>query len=206
MNNIQSLSSFCQYSKRVFNKYTGESVLVPCGTCSACQMNKRSSRVSSLLAYSASHPHCLFVTLTYTDECIPCLTCSSLDSDCVRRSGVVRGSTSSLLLFDYESLLKSRLCFLKRVYSSPRNCIERGINRYLTSSVISSYQSSLNSYSFEDDSMYSFFFQVDPRLFDLEKCMRYVSSRCSLKSSIPFPYVSDLQNFLKRLRKKILKN
>lgn len=61
----------CQHPKRIVNPYTNQSLIVPCGHCRACSLN-RSNRLSLQCDLeSVSHKHCLFVTLTYSNRFIP---------------------------------------------------------------------------------------------------------------------------------------
>lgn len=61
----------CSNPKRVFNKYTGEYVYVPCGECSICK-NKRAAHYTQLLERERSqHAISFFVTLTYDELNLP---------------------------------------------------------------------------------------------------------------------------------------
>ena len=63
----------CSHPKRVYNKYSGEYVFVPCGECAICK-NRRASHYTALLERERlQHKYCFFVTLTYSDEKIPVL-------------------------------------------------------------------------------------------------------------------------------------
>ena len=61
----------CSNPQRVFNKYTGEYVFVPCGKCAMCK-NKRAARYTKLLEREKEqHKFTFFVTLTYSDTYLP---------------------------------------------------------------------------------------------------------------------------------------
>ena len=61
----------CKNPKRVYNKYTGEYIWVPCGMCTICK-NRRSAHYTSLLERERmQHRYSFFVTLTYSEENIP---------------------------------------------------------------------------------------------------------------------------------------
>ena len=64
----------CKSPQRVFNKYSGEYVWVPCGHCSICK-NRRASHYTQLLERERlQHRFCFFVTLTYSNDNVPCIT------------------------------------------------------------------------------------------------------------------------------------
>lgn len=70
MNNLQPLCR-CENPKRIINPYTKESLVVPCGHCRACALN-RANRLSLQCSLEAqSNKYCLFVTLTYANRFIP---------------------------------------------------------------------------------------------------------------------------------------
>lgn len=69
----------CENPQRVFNKYLGEYVYVPCGHCNICR-NKRAAKYTNLLERERlQHQFCFFVTLTYSDEHIPVLSTGRYD-------------------------------------------------------------------------------------------------------------------------------
>lgn len=64
----------CKNPQRIYNKYSNEFVWVPCGKCSICK-NRRSAHYTELLERERSqHKYCFFVTLTYSDNCLPVLS------------------------------------------------------------------------------------------------------------------------------------
>ena len=66
-----ALNTQCLNPKRVMNPYTGQTLVVPCGHCKACALNK-SQHLSLLCDLEAqSHKYCVFVTLTYANRFIP---------------------------------------------------------------------------------------------------------------------------------------
>lgn len=61
----------CLHPQKIVNPYTQEAMIVPCGKCEACALN-RASRLSLMCDLEAtSHKYCLFVTLTYANRYIP---------------------------------------------------------------------------------------------------------------------------------------
>lgn len=61
----------CLQPKRIRNPYTGESLIVPCGHCKSCNLNK-SQHLSLLCDLEAQvHKYVMFITLTYAPRFIP---------------------------------------------------------------------------------------------------------------------------------------
>lgn len=61
----------CLHPKRIVNPYTYQSMIVPCGHCEACALN-RNHHLSLLCDLEAqSHKYCMFITLTYANRYIP---------------------------------------------------------------------------------------------------------------------------------------
>lgn len=69
---IENPISSCLHPQKIKNKYTGETLVVPCGSCFAC-LNKKASRNKRLceLEEMGSYRYTYFLTLTYTDRDIP---------------------------------------------------------------------------------------------------------------------------------------
>lgn len=61
----------CLNPQKIRNKATGELMLVPCGHCIACLLQKSSRSTLKCKLESASHKYTYFVTLTYNNENIP---------------------------------------------------------------------------------------------------------------------------------------
>lgn len=61
----------CESPIKIRNKVTHEEIFVPCGKCKVCMLHK-SSEYSQLCMYEeAEHLITYFVTLTYSNDCIP---------------------------------------------------------------------------------------------------------------------------------------
>lgn len=79
-----SFSTSCSSPKKVFNKYKGVTLFLPCGECPSCIRRKHlmmSERVDNEIK---QHKYALFVTLTYDNDHLPVMFESSkfqLDSD-----------------------------------------------------------------------------------------------------------------------------
>ena len=58
----------CLHPCIIKNKYTGDSVYVPCGTCEFCIHNKAIKAELKCNIQLASSKYCEFVTLTYSTE------------------------------------------------------------------------------------------------------------------------------------------
>lgn len=61
----------CLNPLKICNQYTKEPLLVGCGKCEACRLQKSSMRALKCKLESLSHKYSLFVTLTYSNEYIP---------------------------------------------------------------------------------------------------------------------------------------
>lgn len=61
----------CLNPRKIYNVYTRESLVVPCGHCKACLLRK-SNRYTTMSRLEASvHSYTYFVTLTYSNDYIP---------------------------------------------------------------------------------------------------------------------------------------
>lgn len=70
----------CQHPRTVVNKYTHESVVVPCGCCSSCVLRRSSIQTNLLTTYSAQFRYVYFVTLTYAPCFLPTLEVSTIET------------------------------------------------------------------------------------------------------------------------------
>ena len=61
----------CLNPQKVINPYTNQSLVVPCGKCRACALNKDSRNTFMCNLESLSHKYCMFVTLTFANRFIP---------------------------------------------------------------------------------------------------------------------------------------
>lgn len=87
----------CLSPKRIVNPYTGSAMIVPCGHCKSCVLNKN-NHMSFLCDLEAKqHKYCMFITLTYAQRFVPRATlCDSLmdfyDYELVSEDGEYLGS------------------------------------------------------------------------------------------------------------------
>lgn len=70
----------CQHPRTVVNKYTHESVVVPCGHCPSCVLRRSAIQTNLLTTYSAQFRYIYFVTLTYAPCFLPTLEVSIIES------------------------------------------------------------------------------------------------------------------------------
>ena len=70
----------CQHPRTVVNKYTQESVVVPCGTCPSCVLRSSGIQTNLLTTYSAQFRFVYFVTLTYAPRFLPTLAVSVVET------------------------------------------------------------------------------------------------------------------------------
>ena len=68
---IQKVFSMCHHQVQTKNPYTGELIMVPCGTCPACRYNKSILSQNKVHAQSLVSRHVYFITLTYAQRYIP---------------------------------------------------------------------------------------------------------------------------------------
>ena len=119
----------CENPQRIVNPYTGDTLYVPCGKCDMCRSSRSAHWTERLEFERSCHPFCVFGTLTYSDEFLPCF---SLIND-----GLLNDNTGELIPFedlkdflDYDSFdfIRSRGClpvgdvqdvqrFIKRIRS-----------------------------------------------------------------------------------------
>lgn len=69
----------CLNPQPVVNKYTGEAIVVPCGNCEACMLQKSAMSTLKCRLEAQVHKYCYFVTLTYDDYNVP--LCDFIQSD-----------------------------------------------------------------------------------------------------------------------------
>lgn len=70
----------CQNPRTVVNKYTHESVVVPCGCCPSCLLRRSAIQTNLLTTYSAQFRYAYFVTLTYAPCFLPTLEVSIIEA------------------------------------------------------------------------------------------------------------------------------
>jgi hypothetical protein len=70
----------CQHPRTVVNKYTHESVVVPCGHCPSCILRRSAIQTNLLTTYSAQFRYVYFVTLTYAPCFLPTLEVSTIEA------------------------------------------------------------------------------------------------------------------------------
>lgn len=70
----------CQHPRTVVNKYTHESVVVPCGSCPSCLLRRSAIQTNLLTTYSAQFRYAYFVTLTYASCFLPTLEVSVIET------------------------------------------------------------------------------------------------------------------------------
>ena len=70
----------CTNPVNIKNPFTGVLMTVPCGHCDSCLCCNSSQWKQRLMMESQCHNYTLFVTLTYTDEYLPLIDLTKLDS------------------------------------------------------------------------------------------------------------------------------
>lgn len=166
----------CQNPRTVVNKYTDESILVPCGSCPSCVLRRSGIQTNLLTTYSAQFRYVYFVTLTYAPRFLPTLqvsiieTCTDdiADVSCVPNINDLDAGDPNTYLFGFRSVPRSASVKLKN------STVER---------------------TFKDPEV-RFTYGMKPKelLSILEKIKHNVPNR------IPYVCNRDLDLFLKRLR------
>lgn len=111
----------CQHPRTVVNKYTHESVVVPCGSCPSCILRRSAIQTNLLTTYSAQFRYVYFVTLTYAPCFLPTLevsvveTCSDdiADVSCVPDIDDLDAGDPNTYLFGFRSVPRSASVKLK---------------------------------------------------------------------------------------------
>lgn len=70
----------CQNPRTVVNKYTHESVVVPCGSCPSCLLRRSAIQTNLLTTYASQFRYVYFVTLTYAPCFLPTLEVSVIET------------------------------------------------------------------------------------------------------------------------------
>jgi len=122
----------CQNPRTVVNKYTHESVVVPCGSCPSCLLRRSSIQTNLLTTYSAQFRYAYFVTLTYAPRFLPTLevsvveTCTGdiADVSCVPDINDLDADDPNTYLFGFRSVPRSASVKLKtstveRIFKDP---------------------------------------------------------------------------------------
>lgn len=111
----------CQHPRTVVNKYTHESVVVPCGSCPSCILRRSGIQTNLLTTYSAQFRYVYFVTLTYAPCFLPTLevsvveTCTDdiADVPCVPDINDLDAGDPNTYLFGFRSVPRSASVKLK---------------------------------------------------------------------------------------------
>lgn len=122
----------CQHPRTVVNKYTHESVVVPCGYCPSCVLHRSAVQTNLLTTYSAQFRYVYFVTLTYAPCFLPTLevsiveTCTDdvADVPCFPDINDLDASDPNTYLFGFRSVPRSASVKVKnstveRIFKDP---------------------------------------------------------------------------------------
>lgn len=123
----------CQNPRTVVNKYTHESVVVPCGHCPSCILRRSAIQTNLLTTYSAQFRYVYFVTLTYAPRFLPTLqvsvveTCTDdiADVPCVPDISKLDDSDPNTYLFGFRSIprttsVKVKNSTVERTFKDPK--------------------------------------------------------------------------------------
>lgn len=123
----------CQSPRTVTNKYTQESVVVPCGQCPSCVLRRSAIQTNLLTTYSSQFRYVYFVTLTYAPRFLPTLavsvveTCTDdvADVPCVPNINELDVDDSNTYLFGFRSVprtasVKVKNSTVERTFKDPK--------------------------------------------------------------------------------------
>lgn len=166
----------CQNPRTVTNKYTHESVVVPCGHCPSCILRRSAIQTNLLTTYASQFRYVYFVTLTYAPCFLPTLEVSVVevctddvaDVPCVPNINELVDSDPNTYLFGFRSI--------------PRTASVKVKN----STVVRTFK----------DPMVKFTYPMKPK--DLLSILAKVNH--NVPNMIPYVCNRDLDLFLKRLR------
>lgn len=120
----------CCNPQRIYNKYTGEFMYVPCGKCASCRNAKSMRWVQRLDIERSCWKYCVFFTLTYSEENVPI---ASVYGDYIcDLSHKHQAPSEDCLNFNFKDDVLSKLSFDDR--SKTLRFLERNDNniRYLS--------------------------------------------------------------------------
>lgn len=122
----------CQHPRKVVNKYTHESVVVPCGHCPSCILRRSAIQTNLLTTYSSQFRYVYFVTLTYAPCFLPTLEVSVVeactddiaDVPCVPDIDELDSGDPNTYLFGFRSVprtasVKLRKSTVERTFKDP---------------------------------------------------------------------------------------
>lgn len=122
----------CQHPRTVVNKYTHESVVVPCGSCPSCLLRRSAVQTNLLTTYSAQFRYAYFVTLTYAPCFLPTLEVSVVevctddiaDVPCVPDINDLDAGDPNTYLFGFRSVprtasVKLKTSTVERTFKDP---------------------------------------------------------------------------------------
>lgn len=112
----------CQHPRKVVNKYTHESVVVPCGQCPSCILRRSAIQTNLLTTYSSQFRYVYFVTLTYAPCFLPTLEVSVVevcsediaDVPCVPNIDELDAGDPNTYLFGFRSVPRTASVKLKK--------------------------------------------------------------------------------------------
>lgn len=110
--------SSCESPLIVPNRYTGEMQVVPCRRCNTCTTRHGFSWIQRIEQESACWKYRIFVTLTYSEEFVPCLYRSYVDYFAEDNDFIVwRGhrTSSCLMASELAALDKDSLDYLNKI-------------------------------------------------------------------------------------------
>lgn len=146
----------CEHPVRVFNKYLGEYMSVPCRKCAMCKSARASRWTQKLNNEAKCHPYVFFGTLTYAPEFLPYLDVDWTNGFLYNERGAFYSLKDLNLDYDSIEFIRSRKClpvfdvpavqkFIKRVRERIRvnKSGEPRKNRYLRYYVVAEYGETL---------------------------------------------------------------
>ena len=100
----------CEHPVRVFNKYLGQYMSVPCRKCNTCKAAKASLWTRKLNNEAKCHPYVFFGTLTYAPEFLPRLLADWSNGFLYDEKGAFFNIKDLNLDYDSINFIRSRGC------------------------------------------------------------------------------------------------
>lgn len=184
----------CQHRSFITNRYTGQRIAVDCGQCDYCIHKKAKKASMRVKTAGSAFKYSYFVTLTYDNEHIPLMNCEVLHSeyeDALSISGdKVFGYErhSYIPVSEYQPEDSSRLCHI--FFTQVQGTVP--YNRE-----IKEYAPVKDNWFLSMDAIRSFIQKTQ----SVDNSVYPASEQYGLGNLIPFLNYTDVQNYIKRLRK-----
>ena len=188
----------CQHRSFITNKYNGARIAVDCGQCDYCIHKKAQKASMRVKTAGSAFKYSYFVTLTYDNDHVPLMACKVLQSDYDDAIGI-----SGDIHFGHE--------YHKYIPVSEYQCDDNTMLRHIFfeqvqgtvpfDREIKEYVPVKDNWFLSMDAIRSFIYKTQ----SVDKTDYPVSEQYGRDNLIPFLNYTDVQNYIKRLRKYLYK-